>query len=81
MKQEYVNAFLTPAALVWSKELNHDLKLVGAESVSHQFTTEDVTAIIGVSGSLQGNGYQSEVVDAVNRRWYTRANRKPNALV
>lgn len=55
MKQEYVNAFLTPAALVWTKELNHDLKLVSAESVSHQFTTEDVTAIIGVSGSLQGN--------------------------
>ncbi|MCH8142140.1 MAG: chemotaxis protein CheX, partial [Proteobacteria bacterium] len=55
MKQEYVNAFLAPAALVWTKELNHDLKLVSAESVSHQFTTEDVTAIIGVSGSLQGN--------------------------
>lgn len=55
MKQEYVNAFLAPARLVWKKELSADLELVGATAVSHQFTTEDVTAIIGVSGSLHGN--------------------------
>ncbi len=55
MKQEYVNAFLTPATLVWQKELSHTLKFVGAESTSHQFTTEELTVIIGVSGSLQGN--------------------------
>lgn len=41
--------------LVWQKELGHELKLAGAESVSSQFTTEDLTAVIGVSGNLQGN--------------------------
>ncbi len=55
MKQEYVNAFLSPARLVWKKELNKELELVGAETVSDNFTTEDVTAIIGVNGSLMGN--------------------------
>ena len=55
MKEEYVNAFLAPAKLVWEKELNTPLNLVKAEAVSHQYTTEDITAIIGVSGSLRGN--------------------------
>ena len=55
MKEEYVNAFLAPAKLVWEKELKTPLNLVKAEAVSHQYTTEDITAIIGVSGSLQGN--------------------------
>ena len=55
MKQEYVNAFLSPAQFVWQKELGCALSLTGAEAVANQFTTEDLTAIIGVSGSLQGN--------------------------
>ena len=55
MKQEYVNAFLDPARIVWQKELGCDLNVVGAEAVSNQFTSEDVTAVIGVSGALQGN--------------------------
>ncbi len=55
MKEEYVNAFLSPAKLVWEKELGYNLDLVGAEAVAAQFTTEDITGIIGVSGSLQGN--------------------------
>ena len=55
MKQEYVNAFLAPARMVWEKELGTSLDLEGAEAVSHQYTTEDVTAVIGVSGSLKGN--------------------------
>ena len=55
MKEEYVNSFLVPARLVWKKELGEDLAVKSAEVVSHQFTTEDVTAIIGVSGRLEGN--------------------------
>lgn len=55
MKEEYVNAFLTPANLVWEKELGMPLTLAGAEAVSNQYTTEDLTAVIGVSGQLQGN--------------------------
>ena len=50
MKEEYVNAFLSPAKLVWEKELGYNLDLVGAEAVAAQFTTEDITGIIGVSG-------------------------------
>ena len=55
MKEEYVNSFLVPARLIWKKELGQDLTVESAEIVSHQFTTEDVTAIIGVSGRLEGN--------------------------
>ena len=55
MKEEFVNPFLVPAKLVWEKELKQTLELESAELVSHQFTTEDITAVIGVSGQLQGN--------------------------
>ena len=50
MQEEYVNPFLVPAKRVWDKELGHALELESAELVSHQFTTEDITAVIGVSG-------------------------------
>ena len=68
MKEEYVNAFLIPANLVWEKELGQSLNFMGAEAVSNQFTTEDLTAIIGVSGQLQGNvlyGFGSGTATAV----------------
>ena len=55
MKEEWVNSFLVPAKLVWKKELGQDLTVESAEVVAHQFTTEDLTAIIGVSGRLEGN--------------------------
>ncbi len=55
MKEEYANAFLAPAKLVWEKELGCVLDLAGAEAVSNQFTTEQVTAVIGISGRLEGN--------------------------
>ena len=55
MKAEFVNAFLTPALDVWKKELGQDLTYNGAHSVMGTFTTEDLTAIIGVTGGLQGN--------------------------
>jgi hypothetical protein len=55
VRAEQVNPFLSPAKLVWNAELGCDLELIGAELVSHQFTTEDLTAVIGVSGKLEGN--------------------------
>jgi chemotaxis protein CheX len=55
MKQEYVNPFLAPAKLVWERELDLPLELSSVSAVSHEFTTEDITAVIGVSGELVGN--------------------------
>ena len=55
MKEEWVNPFLTPAKHVWEMELQDELHVAGTDLVSNQFTTDDVTAIIGVSGSLEGN--------------------------
>jgi CheY-specific phosphatase CheX len=53
MKEEYVNSFLAPTKLVWEKELGQTLELAGIDLVSNQFTTDDVTAVIGVSGRLE----------------------------
>lgn len=55
MKQEFVNSFLSPAKLVWEKELGHTLDLTQAKLVDQQYTTDEVTVIIGVSGRLEGN--------------------------
>jgi len=55
MKEDYVNSFLAPAKMVWDKELGATLEVVGAEVTSNQFTTDDLTVIIGVSGRLEGN--------------------------
>ena len=71
MKEQYVNSFLTPAKLVWEKELGDSLELIGAQVVSNQFTTDDLTAIIGVSGWLEGNvlyGFSEATALAVVRR-------------
>ncbi len=71
MKQEYVNPFLTPAQMVWQKEFNCPLKIQNAEAVSHQYTTDDVTAIIGISGKLEGNilyGFSQPLVKDIIKR-------------
>lgn len=71
MKQEYVNPFLTPAQMVWQKEFNCPLKIQNAEAVSHQYTTDDVTAIIGISGKLEGNvlyGFSEPLVKDIIKR-------------
>ncbi|MDP6666121.1 MAG: chemotaxis protein CheX [Dehalococcoidia bacterium] len=71
MRQEFVNPFLGPAQMVWQKEFNVQLEIAGAEAVSYQYTTDDITAIIGVSGKLQGNvlyGFSDQVSTEVVRR-------------
>ena len=68
MKEEYVNAFLSPAKRIWEKELHQDLEFVKAEAVSHQFTTEDIAAVIGVSGKLDGTvvyGFPEATAEAI----------------
>ena len=55
MKAEFVDAFLSPAVDVWKRELGIELTFGEAEAVTGPFTTEDLTAIIGVTGSLAGN--------------------------
>ncbi len=71
MRQEFVNPFLGPAQMVWMKEFGVPLEIAGAEAVSFQYTTDDITAIIGVSGKLEGNvlyGFSDEVSTEVVRR-------------
>ena len=68
MKEEWINSFLAPAKLVWQKELGQTLELAGAQMVSNQYTTDDITAIIGVSGQLQGNvlyGFSEETTKSI----------------
>ena len=68
MKEEWINSFLAPAKLVWEIELGQPLELEGAQMVSNQFTTDDVTAVIGVSGRLQGNvlyGFSEETAQSI----------------
>ena len=55
MNQEYVNPFLSPAKLVWERELGLPLEISSVSAVSHKFPTEDISAVIGVSGELLGN--------------------------
>ena len=68
MKEDYVNSFLAPAKMVWEKEMGSTLEVVGAEVTANQFTTDDLTVIIGVSGRLEGNvlyGFSEESAQAI----------------
>ncbi len=55
MRQEFVNPFLAPVQKVWKVELGLDLKIKSAQAVDISHTVGDITAIIGVSGSIVGN--------------------------
>jgi chemotaxis protein CheX len=56
VKAEFVNAFLDPALNIWKKELGTYLAFDHAEGAKGgAFTTEDMTAIIGVTRQLKGN--------------------------
>jgi chemotaxis protein CheX len=68
MKEKLVNSFLTPARLVWEKELGQPLELASAQVVSNQFTTDDLTAVIGISGRLEGNvlyGFSAQTTQSI----------------
>ena len=55
MNEECVNAFLTPAMLVWGMELDVALDFTGAKAVASQYETDRLTAAIGINGDLKGN--------------------------
>lgn len=55
MKEEFANAFMAPAQLVWESQLSQPLKLLEAKVISEYEAPENVTAVIGVTGQLQGN--------------------------
>ena len=55
MKEEDVNAFLTPAMLVWGMELDVALDFTGAMAVASQYETDRLTAVIGINGDLKGS--------------------------
>ena len=68
MKEEYVNSFLAPAIMVWEKELGETLTVLAKDLVSNHFTSDDITAVIGVSGRLEGNvlfGFSEETALAM----------------
>ena len=50
-----MNAFLTPAMLVWGMELDVALDFTGAKAVASQYTTDRLTTVIGINGDLKGN--------------------------
>lgn len=55
MKEEYVNAFLTPVMLVWGMELDVALDFTGAKAVANQYTKDRLPTVIGINGDLKGN--------------------------
>jgi chemotaxis protein CheX len=71
--------------MVWMKEFGVPLEIAGAEAVSFSYTTDDITAIIGVSGKLEGNvlyGFSDQVSAEVIKRMIgeTMDARDPMAL-
>ncbi len=68
MRQEFVNPFLTAAQRVFEVELGQELKYVGARATDDTYTSEDITAFIGVTGNLEGNvfyGFKRGVARAI----------------
>jgi len=54
MKEQYVNAFLFPASLVWESELNTELEFIGAMRRRDHKTMSNVCVLVRVTGDLVG---------------------------
>lgn len=54
MSQDLVDAFIAPAKKIWQMQFDQLLDLKRVESVSHQITTEDISACIKVTGDAPG---------------------------
>ena len=68
MNDEYVNPFLSHAMQVWKKELGCLLNFCGSENVTHEMTTEDVTAFIRITGHIEGHvlfGFNKDTASAI----------------
>ncbi len=72
LRAEWVNPFLTSAKHVWQHGLKSELELVTAELVTHQFTTEDLTAVSRVNGKLKGKvlyGFSEDCAKNIVAKW------------
>ena len=68
MNDDYLTPFLDPVKQVWEKELGHAIQMCGVETIAHQFTTEDVTALVPISGQLEGSvlfGFNKDTAKAI----------------
>jgi CheY-specific phosphatase CheX len=54
MKEQYVNAFLFPASIVWESELQSELEFMGATPRRDENTMSDISVLIRVTGDLVG---------------------------
>jgi CheY-specific phosphatase CheX len=57
MKADFVNAFLNPVVETWRAKLSAELTFREAEPVSGVFTTDELCAVIAVSGRVEGNAF------------------------
>jgi CheY-specific phosphatase CheX len=55
MKADFVNAFLNPVVETWRAKLSVDVTFREAEPISGVFTTDELSAVIAVSGRVEGN--------------------------
>lgn len=68
MNDAYIDPFLSHAMQVWKKELGCPLNFCGSEDVTHEMTTEDVTAFIRISGHIEGHilyGFNKDTASAI----------------
>jgi CheY-specific phosphatase CheX len=56
MRVQLVNCYVAAAIDVLSKETGGPLTRAGLQLQQNPYTTEDVTAMVGVSGDLAGDG-------------------------
>ncbi len=59
MRVQIVNCYVSAASDVLAKETGDAVKRGGLELKANPYTTEDVTAMVGVSGDLAGSLYVS----------------------
>jgi CheY-specific phosphatase CheX len=55
MKADFVNAFLNPVVEVWRAKLSAEVTFREAEPVSGVFATDEIAAVIAVTGRVEGN--------------------------
>jgi CheY-specific phosphatase CheX len=55
MKADFVNAFLNPVVEHWRSKLSVEVTFREAEPVSGVFITDQLAAVVGVSGRVEGN--------------------------
>ena len=68
MKQEIVIPFPTSAKAVWGEGLDEELTCIGCYPVNSELTTEDITFLTRVKGSIDGRvlyGFDTETARSI----------------